>query len=356
MVRIDGSQGEGGGQILRTALTLSMLTGVPFEIYNIRARRSNPGLMPQHLVSVRAAAHITSASVNGAEKGSMQLYFEPQHPKPGNYHFDIGTAGAISLVLQTIAYPLAFCRLSSQITITGGTHVPWSPSFHFLDMHWRPIMEKLGFHFSLQLKRAGFYPKGGGEVSLRVYPCSEVRSLVLRERGELLRVEGISAIANLDPEVGYRQKRRAEERLTEKALAHQIQFIKMPAVGKNTLMLLLAHFQYAQLAYESLGAIGKRAEKVADEACDALFAALKTPATLDEHLADQLLLPLSFTSQRSEFIVPKITGHIQTNAEIIQEFLPVQINIIPIADSSAIIQVQGIDFKSTKSEKINQMR
>ena len=164
MIVIDGSIGEGGGQILRSALSLSLLTGQAFDIKNVRARRSNPGLRPQHLSAVQAATQISRASVDGDRKGSSRITFNPGPVQAGEYHFDIGTAGATSLVLQTLLLPLALVQGTSRLTITGGTHVPWSPCFHYLDWHWVRILSRIGIDFDLSLIKAGFFPRGGGEV------------------------------------------------------------------------------------------------------------------------------------------------------------------------------------------------
>ena len=151
--------GEGGGQILRNALSLSLLTGKAFTITNIRAARSTPGLRPQHLAAVSAAAGLSRAKVDGDRIGSLRLTFEPGPVEPGRYHFDIGTAGATTLVLQTVLLPLAMAMSPSHLTITGGTHVPWGPCFHYLDWHWRIILARMGIEFDLSLARAGFYPQ-----------------------------------------------------------------------------------------------------------------------------------------------------------------------------------------------------
>jgi RNA 3'-phosphate cyclase len=162
---IDGSIGEGGGQVLRTSLTLSLVTGTSFALENIRSRRPKPGLMAQHLKAVEAAAEVGQAAVEGAQLGSRHLLFEPKNLCSGNFRFDIGTAGSTSLVLQTILPALSLASTNSTLRLIGGTHVPWSPCFHFLEMHWLRYMREIGFDIGLELDRAGFYPQGGGECA-----------------------------------------------------------------------------------------------------------------------------------------------------------------------------------------------
>jgi RNA 3'-terminal phosphate cyclase (ATP) len=341
MIHLDGGFGEGGGQILRTALSLSILTGKPFRIEKIRAKRPTPGLMPQHLVSVRAAREISHAYVEGDVLGSTRLVFEPEGIFSGNYRFDIGTAGSVTLVLQTIYLPLAFGSSPSEIVLTGGTHVPFSPSFHFLKEHWVKLLARIGISLELELKRAGFYPKGGGEILARIHPFDFLEPLVLLTRGPLRQVKGYSFYANLDPSVGERQKRQLEKRLRMQNIPHEVIVEELEAVGPNALSFLVARYTYAQLACESLGARGKPAEKVADEAAFALIREISSNATLDVHVADQLLLPLAVVPGESEFQVREITGHLETLREVIREFLPAQIDFRPIQGGYRI-RVQGI--------------
>jgi RNA 3'-terminal phosphate cyclase (ATP) len=184
VIELDGALGEGGGQILRTSLTLSLLTGKPFHLKNIRAGRSKPGLQPQHLASVRAAGQIGQAQVLGDQIGSRELHFEPGPIVAGKYHFGIGTAGATSLVLQTIYLPLALKGdRPSEIVITGGTHVKASPSFHFLDATWKAYLERMGLPLALQMRQPGFYPRGGGVIQAHVEPVAHIAPLRLADFG-----------------------------------------------------------------------------------------------------------------------------------------------------------------------------
>jgi len=328
LIRIDGSEGEGGGQILRSALALAMVTGRPFEIVNLRAKRSKPGLRPQHLLCVEAAAKICSATLDGAKLGSQTVRFEPGAVRSGTYSFAIGTAGATSLVLHTLYLPLLFASGRTILTIAGGTHVPFSPSFHFLMDHWASLLRRLGIDVELTLARAGYYPAGGGEIRAKVRPVSAIRPLTLGPRGPIERVEGISTVSNLPRSIAERQRDQALARLDAEGIAAGIEIAELPSPGKGTMLhLLSAHEGGGRACYDALGALGKRAETVADEACDGLLGFLATRGALDEHIADQLLLPLALASGPSEFPVPAVTSHLLTNAQVIRRFVPCEIHI-----------------------------
>jgi RNA 3'-terminal phosphate cyclase (ATP) len=327
MIEIDGAQGEGGGQVLRSALTLALVTGQPFHIYHIRARRPKPGLRPQHLMAVKAAAQVSGAQVKGLSPGSQELHFTPAAVRPGQYRFDIGTAGSTSLVLQTLFQPLSRAGGSSTLTLIGGTHVPWSPTYHYLAWHWLPILERMGFRAQLSLERAGFYPRGGGVVRATVHPAEDIHPLQLTERGALTAIRGLSLVARLDMNIARRQRRQALERLRGLGVPVEIEARSFAAPSPGTALILLALFEGSQACFSSLGKRGKPAEKVADEAVDALLEVLDAGSAVDPHLADQLLLPLALAPGPSAFTTARITQHLLTNAQVIRAFLPVQIEI-----------------------------
>lgn len=323
MVLVDGSMGEGGGQVLRTSLALSLLTGRPFRIENIRARRPKPGLAAQHLRSVEAAAAVGAARVEGAQKGSTALTFEPGPVRPGEYRLDVGTAGAASLVLQTVAVPLALAGGESRLAVTGGTHVPWSPSFHYLERQWCPALAPLGLRAEVSLRRLGFYPRGGGEIEARLGPGSGRPSpLTLVERGKLQEVRGLSAVAGVPPAVAERQARRARARLQPLGVPVEIETASLEASSPGTFLFLEARFERARCCATGLGERGKPAEQVADETVAEVEAYLRSGAALDEHLADQLLLPLALARGGSAFTTAGVTRHLTTNAAVIRLFLP----------------------------------
>jgi RNA 3'-terminal phosphate cyclase (ATP) len=320
LVELDGSFGEGGGQILRTSLALSLLTGNPFHLRHVRARRSKPGLQPQHLMSVRAAAAIGAAQVRGASVGSTDLVFEPGAVSAGTYRFDIGTAGATGLVLQTICLPLALRGTApSEVTLIGGTHVSTSPCFHFLDATWRVYLERIGLRLSLRMVRPGFYPRGGGVVVAHIQPTAALRGLRLRERGEAT-VRGFSAAAGLPYHVIMRQARRAASRMEEFGVEADVREENWEG-GPGSVLGLVVDTEPAPALFFGLGARGKPAEFVADEAADQAIAYLRAPAPVDAHSADQIVLPLALADGPSEYGVAELTQHLLTNIGVIRQFL-----------------------------------
>jgi len=329
LIAIDGSIGEGGGQVLRSALSLSLLTGQAFTMTNIRAGRPKSGLRPQHLAAVHAAAQISHASVKGDRKGSGQISFASGPIKSGEYHFDIGTAGATSLVLQTLLLPLALAKGSSHLSITGGTHVPWSPCYHYLDLHWGRLLSRMGIRFDLTLSKVGFYPEGGGELQAKIPGGAHLKGIDLSDRGTLKHVRGLSGVANLPLEIAERQRTQSLKRLKNliSKVDVEVAIESFPAQTKGTLLLLLAEFEHSQACFFALGARGKPAERVADEAVDGLARFLRTNGAVDPWLADQILLPLAMTKSPSVLRTSEVTRHLLTNAEVIRYFLPVDIAV-----------------------------
>ncbi len=328
---IDGSYGEGGGQILRTSLALSCVLGRPIEIFNIRKARKKPGLQPQHLTAVKAAAAVSRAEVEGVELSSTALRFSPTRLVGGDYFFDVsekrGSAGSTSLVLQTILLPLCCAEHPSTITVIGGTHVPWSPTFHYLEYVFLPMLRRLGAAAGLGIEKWGWYPIGGGAVRARVNPQKEFFPLRLTERGNLLRVSGISAVSNLPQDIARRQRARALDALAQRGIDASIETVSAPSAGKGTLVFLCAEFENATIGCDSLGAIGKRAEEVADEACTALFEYLDTKGALDPHLADQIIHYLALAKGPSEFTTSRITQHVLTNIWAVKQFMDIDIEV-----------------------------
>jgi RNA 3'-terminal phosphate cyclase (ATP) len=340
VLQIDGSVGAGGGQILRTAIALSLLTRPPFEMVNIRASRARPGLRPQHLQAVKAALAIGRGRAEGADPESQRLVFEPGHISGGRYQFDIGTAGSTSLILQTVYLPLAFTGEQSRVQIRGGTHVPLSPCFHYVDLHWRRFLEAMGLPLTLIMTRAGFYPRGGGVIEAVIEPLSTFRPLELVWRGALSRLCGISAVGNLPAEVAQRQRHQALARLAEAGHSCTIDLERLSAVGRGTMFLLLAEFEGSQACFFSLGKRGKRAEAVADDAIDAFLAFLETDGAVDSYCADQLLLPLALADDVSVVRTAAVTPHLLTNAEVIGRFLPVSIEIEGEMGAPGLVRVR----------------
>jgi RNA 3'-terminal phosphate cyclase (ATP) len=326
MLTIDGSYGEGGGQILRTALALSAVLDRPVLIEKIRAGRKNPGLQAQHLAGVRALAQVTGAKVEGATVGSVSLSFAPGGIAGGAYQWDVGTAGAISLVLQTILIPLARARASSRVAITGGTHVPWSPPFPYIEQVLLPVLADMGLRASLTLRRWGFYPKGGGMVEGTVEP-SVLRPLTLIHRGPVKEIGGLSAVAGVPLTVAERQRDRALSHLKALGVSCRIDCCSVEARNPGTVLFLLVACEGGRAGLTSLGEKGKPAERVADEACDQVFAYLDRVGVADPFLADQLLVPMTLASGCSSLTTTRVTEHLLTNRWVVEQFLPGRVRI-----------------------------
>jgi RNA 3'-terminal phosphate cyclase (ATP) len=331
LLHIDGSFGEGGGQILRTSLALSSVLGKPIEITNIRKARKKPGLRPQHLTAVMAAASIARAEVRGAELSSTALQFRPDRTSGGTYHFDVsekkGSAGSVNLVLQTILLPLCFAVQASLVTVKGGTHVPWSPSYHYLSSIVAPLLFRLGVKAEFSIASWGWYPIGGGHVSARITPARELRPLTIIERGKLLRVTGISAVSNLPNHIAARQRDRALAILSRQDIDASIEIQTAPSPGKGSFLFLTAEFEHLPAGFGSLGAIGKRAEEVADEACKELLSHLSANGALDPHLADQIVPWFAFCRGKSEFTTSRVTRHLLTNLWVVRQFLDIDVRV-----------------------------
>ncbi|UCD35893.1 MAG: RNA 3'-terminal phosphate cyclase [Nitrospiraceae bacterium] len=324
-IKLDGSFGEGGGQILRTALSLSCVTGQAFSLFNIRKGRERPGLMPQHCTCANAAAAISSARMSGNEKGSTDLSFTPGRVSAGSYLFDIGTAGSSSLVLQTLLPPLIFAGDPSRLTIRGGTHVPWSPPFDYIEGVFLPMLRKIGVEVEASINRYGFYPRGGGEVAYAIHPPGKLHSLNLKKKGPLLAIKGRSAVARLPLSIAERQRKAAFEELAP--LAADIEVVEVPAAGPGTFVFLKGQYEHIRAGFSSLGMRGKPAEKVGREASRQFRAFHASPACLDQHLADQILLYLALAGAESSFTVSRITGHLMTNLWVIEQFLTIQYRV-----------------------------
>jgi len=347
MLVIDGSQGEGGGQVLRSSLALSVLTGTPIRLENIRAKRAKPGLQPQHNMCVKAAGAISGALFKGASVGSTTLTFEPKEVRSGPYQFTIGTAGATSLVLHTVYLPLALRgSKASEVVIDGGTHVPMSPCFHFLKTTWAAYLRKLGINVAVEMIRPGFYPRGGGQIRAVIEPCKAVKPLHLMSCPELTTASGFSAVAGGLPEaIAKRQARRLSERLKREGLESHIRIEEWEAANRFASPGTVAAATFLQAPvpplFFAIGERGKPAEVVADDAADEAIRFREANCPVDPHSADQLVLPLAFAKEASEFRTSEITRHLTTHIDVLKLFLDREITLQGREGEAGTVTVGG---------------
>jgi RNA 3'-terminal phosphate cyclase (ATP) len=340
MIELDGSEGEGGGQILRSALALSILTRRPFKLVNIRGNRPKPGLQPQHLMCVRAAGTISGAQYKGASVGSSVLYFEPGVAKSGNYTFAIGTAGATALVLHTVYLPLALRGdKESHITITGGTHNAHAPCYHFLETTWAAYLARMGIRIEVEMVRPGFYPRGGGEIRAVVHPCRRVSGIQLLECPELTTAGGFSAFAGLPESVGKRQARRLNVRLKSEGVESHILQEEWQAANPGSVAAVVFRQAPVPPLFFGLGERGKPAETVADEAADEAIAFRDAKCPVDPHSADQLLLPLAFSDDASAYKTSEVTRHLTTNIATVRKFVDRSIQVEEGDKKSGVVRI-----------------
>lgn len=319
-LELDGSEGEGGGQILRTALSLSMCTGTPIRIANIRARRKVPGLMRQHLTAVQAAAEICGAELEGGRVGSTRLSFVPGPIRGGDYRFAIGTAGSCTLVFQTVLPALLQADVPSSIRLQGGTHNPLAPPYHFLERAFLPLLRRMGADVSLELKRFGFFPAGGGEFTASITPApATLAPLTLDQPGARLDAYAESFCAALPISIARREldvvRRRlgwSEDRLLQRGLSND--------QGPGNALLITLEQEAVTEVFTGFGEKGVTAEAVAGHAVDQVRQYLASGAAVGPYLADQLLLPLALAGS-GRFTASAVTRHSLTNAEVIRRFL-----------------------------------
>ncbi len=344
MITIDGSQGEGGGQIIRTSLALSLITGKPFRVERVRARREKPGLQRQHLTAVRAAAAIGDAQVEGATLGATAFTFHPGRVKPGEYHFPIGTAGSTMLVFQTILPPLMIASGPSTLSFEGGTHNPHAPPFEFIDKTFLPLVGRMGPRVTVELTRYGFYPPGGGRFDARIEPAARgaLAPLELLTRGHINARRARALVVKLPPTVGERELGVVAERLGWGASPGDELRVETSqnAVSPGNVLTLEIESEHLSEVFTGIGERGLRAETVAERAADEARAYLETGAPVGEHLADQLLIPFALAGGGS-YATGQPSQHTLTNIEVVRTFLDVQITSRPLGGNVWKIEIFG---------------
>lgn len=318
-VHIDGSQGEGGGQILRSALSLSLITGRPFTIENIRARRSRPGLMRQHLASIHAAAKIGGERATGDEPGSTRLEFYPGPVRGGEFHFSIGTAGSCTLLLQTVLPALCAKEKSARILLEGGTHNPFAPPYDFLELAFLPVVRRLFGSVKTELIRPGFYPAGGGKMAVQIDATPSRETINLFDRGKTVSRQARVLFANLPFSIAEREKQTLIEKLGWSDDEIKIQELKNSAGPGNVVMSQITSENVTEI-FTGFGEKGRSAENVAGDCVRQTKKYLAEKSAVAENLADQLLLPFAIAG-RGSFSTAGLSPHARTNIEIIRLFL-----------------------------------
>lgn len=325
MIHIDGSSGEGGGQILRSSLSLSLATGQPFKVDHIRAGRERPGLLRQHLTAVLAAAEVGSATVDGAALGSTSLSFTPGGVRSGDYRFKVGTAGSTTLVLQTILPALVTAAGPSTVTIEGGTHNKMAPPFEFLRDTFLPLLERMGPRIEMQLERYGFYPAGGGRLVIHIQPVARLTPIELGERGGITSRQCVALVANLPRHIGQRELEKVSQMLNWNGDSGVIEETRNSTSPGNAVMVKLTSAEVTEV-FTAFGELGVSAEKVADSAARQARGYLVSQAAAGEYLTDQLLLPMALCGSGS-FTGHKLSLHARTNMAVIGQFLPIRFEV-----------------------------
>ncbi len=338
MIQIDGSTGEGGGQVLRTALGLSLVTGQPFQIRNIRAGRARPGLLRQHLTAVQAAVSVGGATVEGAELGSVELKFTPGKIRPGEYRFAVGTAGSVTLVLQTVLPALMTASAASDLTLEGGTHNPAAPPADFLEKAFLPILARMGPQCTLTLDRHGFYPAGGGRLRVRVQPVPRLQPLSLLERGETLSRRARVLVTGIPEHVGRREWKVLQRELQWPDEACSVEQVPDSSGPGNVVLVELAFARVTEVV-TTFGERGLSAEKVADSAVGAVRRYLASGVPVGEHLADQLLVPMALAGG-GEYKTMPLTRHSMTNMDIIRMFVKVAFDLQKEEGRSVLVSIR----------------
>jgi len=337
VLEVDCSFGEGGGQIVRSALTLSIVTGKPIRLTNIRAKRNKPGLLQQHLTAIRAVTESANAETSGADLGSTAITFAPREVQSGTYEFSVGTAGSTTLVLQTILLPLLAADGPSHIALSGGTHNPFAPPFDFLERSYLPLLRRMGADVSVKLERYGFYPAGGGKMLVKVRPTGRLKPIDVLERGAHRARRALAAVAQLPRHIAEREIRTITKKLTWLWNGLDVVVID-DSDGPGNVVCIEVESENVTEVFTAFGKVGRPAEAVAGDAVRQCRRYLDHEAPVGEYLADQLVLPLALAGGGS-FASSKLTTHTETHIELIRRFLDVDVSVTENEGGQVIVRV-----------------
>lgn len=350
MIQIDGSMGEGGGQVFRTTLSFAALLQKSVHIRNIRKYRRKPGLGIQHLTSLRAMVKVTGGEAKGAAVGSSEVFFLPGETKGGHYSFDVsetqGSAGSVSLIFQALVLPLLFAKSPSVLELIGGTHVPLSPPYHYLERIVLPVLRRMGASVDISLLQWGWYPIGKGKMKIRIQPIDLFHPLQIDKKGPIRNIFGISASSNLPAHIRRRQKEEARSLLSKQDINASIEEVDAPAIGKGTFVFLYPDMKDATAGFSALGAIGKPAENVSQETWKEFNTFNNASSPCDPYIADQLVPYLALAKGESFIRFSRLSPHLSTQVKLIGEFLP-QVKMILDGEEGqeGSLRVRGAGFQ-----------
>ena len=349
MIKIDGSYGEGGGQILRTSVALAALTMKPVEITNIRANRPKPGLKKQHMAGIQLTGRLVDAEISGLYEGSTKIVFRPRSRKGGRFEYNVGTAGAISLVLQAVIPAAILAPEKVVLQIEGGTDVAWSPPIDYMRNVFAPTVSKMGLHIKIEQVRRGHYPRGGGLVTCEIEQVKRLNPINVEQFGTLEYIRGISHCVRLPAHVAERQARAAESVLRENGMDNVDISVEHyprehdPHRGPGSGIVLWAMSSTGNiLGADALGTKGKRAEQVGSEAAHSLVRALSTGLAVDAHLSDMLVPYMALASGDNTIGITEVTSHLETNIWVSNKFLKTKMELVKREDGTGILYVRGL--------------
>lgn len=328
MITIDGSFGEGGGQILRTSLALSLVTGKPFRMENIRAKRDKPGLLRQHLTAVSAAAEVSDARVEGGAIGSTGLSFSPRAVKAGSYHWAVGTAGSATLVFQTVLPALLTAQGATELSLEGGTHNPYAPPFDFLAKAFLPVVNRMGAKVAARLERPGFYPAGGGRFVVAIDPVKRLERVDLTERGDILKQEGVSVVSQLSRRIAETELAVLQAKLSWPAESFRVEEVANPRGPGNILICAIESRNITEV-FTGFGERGVPSDRVAMATVEEVREYVAAGVPVGRHLADQLMIPMALAGGGKFRTLPP-TRHSLTNIEVLKKFLDIEVTVTRI--------------------------